>query len=115
MNTETEMVAAVDGTMLSHDINADGTGLTKHCCGCWVIDRRTYIAKCNECSETRDMAFYPLCEPPKTLPLYNPDEGKTQLDYEHFLAYSGLDDTPERKYIYFHGADVGLDKPKDLK
>ena len=35
----------------------------------------------------------------------------TQDCYEHFLAYSGLEDSPWIKYAYFHGADVGLDRP----
>ncbi|MGL4242627.1 MAG: hypothetical protein ACRCTI_16065 [Beijerinckiaceae bacterium] len=35
----------------------------------------------------------------------------TQDCYEHFLAYSGLEDSPWIKYAYFHGADVGVDRP----
>lgn len=35
----------------------------------------------------------------------------TQDDYEHFLAYSGLDHSPAIQYAYFHGADVGMDRP----
>lgn len=40
------------------------------------------------------------------------DPDKVQQDYEHFLAYSGLTDAPTIRYAYFHGADVGLDKPE---
>ena len=40
-------------------------------------------------------------------------EHTVEENYQHFLAYSGYDDTPERKYIYFHGADVGMDRPNE--
>mgnify|MGYP007100066747 CR=1 FL=1 len=41
---------------------------------------------------------------------------KVQADYEHFLCYSGLSDSPLIKYAYFHGADIGLDRPiKDIE
>jgi hypothetical protein len=36
----------------------------------------------------------------------------TQDNYEHFLAYGGLDHSPLLQYAYFHGADVGMEKPK---
>lgn len=45
------------------------------------------------------------------LPTGATDETKVQRDYEHFLAYSGLDDSEVLRYAYFHGADIGLDKP----
>ena len=90
MSDLNEMVPAIDGTMIWHGINADGTVREKHCCGCWVIDRKEYIATCNECGETRDMAFYPLIQPQKVPPLYSPDEGK------------------------FNGADIGLGKPLNV-
>lgn len=35
----------------------------------------------------------------------------TEDDYQHFLSYSGLDHSPILRYAYFHGADVGLEKP----
>ena len=35
----------------------------------------------------------------------------TQDCYEHFLSYSGAEDHPWLKYAYFHGADVGIDRP----
>lgn len=40
-----------------------------------------------------------------------PSEDSVQRDYEHFLAYSGLAGTPVVRYAYFHGADIGLDRP----
>jgi hypothetical protein len=31
--------------------------------------------------------------------------------YRHFLAYSGLRDTPLVRYAYYQGAGVGVDRP----
>jgi hypothetical protein len=31
--------------------------------------------------------------------------------YRHFLAYSGLRDTPLVRYAYYQGAGVGIDRP----
>lgn len=64
-------------------------------------------------SETLEIEMTNTNATPPPPSLYNPDKGKTQLDYEHFLAYSGLyPGTEELRYAYFHGADVGLDKPE---
>lgn len=38
-------------------------------------------------------------------------EHTTEEDYQHFLAYSGLEHSETLRYAYYHGADVGLDKP----
>ncbi len=39
-------------------------------------------------------------------------ERSTEDDYQHFLAYSGLEHTDLLRYAYFHGADADCDKPK---
>ena len=41
----------------------------------------------------------------------SPSVHTTQDDYEHFLSYSGLEHSPLLQYAYFHGADVGIEKP----
>jgi hypothetical protein len=45
-------------TMDPHEINADGSALTDHCCGCWNVffDPREpfrLTAECNECGDQR--------------------------------------------------------------
>lgn len=38
----------------------------------------------------------------------------TEDCYQHFLAYSGLDHSPIIQYAYYHGADVGMDRPPEI-
>jgi len=35
----------------------------------------------------------------------------TEDNYQHFLSYSGLDGDDLLRYAYYHGADVGLERP----
>lgn len=35
-------------------------------------------------------------------------------NYQHFLSYSGIQDNALVRHAYFHGADVGLDRPQEL-
>lgn len=39
----------------------------------------------------------------------------TEDCYQHFLAYSGLTHSPIIQYAYYHGADVGMDRPPEIK
>lgn len=36
----------------------------------------------------------------------------TEDNYQHFLAYSGLEGSDLLRYTYFHGADVGINRPR---